>query len=102
MIFMLDNKDLDLAEEQLDFIKNDLAKDSGELEGEINLALVQSGICEEKDCSNIVKHFLGLKYEWLKSMSLISYCKFLKTNALNPLYLLSCPSLDTPKWSVRK
>ena len=80
MIFMLDNKDLNLAEEQLDFIKNDLSKENGELEGEINSALVQGGICNEEDCLNIEKHFLGLKYEWLKSMSLVLYCKFLKTN----------------------
>ena len=80
MIFMLENKDIKLAEEELNKIEDDLPKIGGKLEMEVDSALVESGICEEKDCQNITKHFVGLKYEWLKSKSLLSYCNFLKTN----------------------
>ena len=80
MIFTLSNKDIKLAEQQLDFIESDLSKEGGELEKEINATLIQNGICTEEECSEITKYFIGQKYEWLKSKSLISYCKFLKTN----------------------
>ncbi len=79
MIFTLSNEDIKLAEQQLEFIENDLYKEGGELEKEINLALIQNGIYEGEDCLDIPKYFVGPKYEWLKSKSLISYCKFLKT-----------------------
>lgn len=80
MIFTLENENIRLAEQQLKFIENDLSKINGELEKEINSVLIENGICEEKDCCNITKHFIGLRYEWLKSKSLLSYCSFLKTN----------------------
>jgi len=80
MIFLLENENIKLAEEQLDFIEDDLSKIDGKLENEVNYVLIENGICKEKNCPNITKHFVGLKYEWLKSKSLLSYCKFLKTN----------------------
>lgn len=79
MIFSLENKDLALAEQQLDFIESDLSKEGGELEKEINSILIQFRVCTEDECLKIPKYFIGQKYEWLKSKSLVSFCKFLKT-----------------------
>jgi len=80
LIFFLDNKDIDLAEKELDTIENDLSSIGGKLESEIDEVLIDRGICTEDECSKITKHFLGLKFDWLKSKMLISYCKFLKSN----------------------
>jgi len=85
MIFLLENKDLELAEEQLDFIENDLSTVGGDLEKEVNSSLIENEICTEKNCSDVTKYFVGLKFEWLECKSLTLYCKFLKTN--NQTYL---------------
>jgi hypothetical protein len=76
---MLDEEILDRAEQELSFIENDLKDENGKLEEEVNEMLVAIKLPEE-EAKRVPKHFVGLKLDWLKSKSLLSYCRFLKTN----------------------
>ncbi len=78
--FMLDDDTLEQAERELSFIEKDLKDPGGALEQEINHSLVAMQLCSAEDAKSIPKHFVGLKLDWLKSKSLLSYCRFLKTN----------------------
>lgn len=79
LAFLLDRKDIQKAEDQLDYIAKELPNTSGEIEKEINDILVAHHICEDSQCDNIEKYYVGLKLEWLEGMALIYYCKFLIT-----------------------
>lgn len=78
--FLIDQETLEQAERELSFIESDLKDTNGELEKEINAVLVDRDLCSPEDATSVPKHFVGLKLDWLKSRSLLSYCKFLKTN----------------------
>lgn len=79
LIYLLEQKDIDVAREQLDFIKKDLSKKEGELEKEITSALINQGVCSQEKASEVNIYFVALKVDWLKSNSLLSFCEFLKT-----------------------
>lgn len=78
--FLIDQETLEQAERELSFIERDLKDINGELEKEINAVIVDMNLCSPEDAKSIPKHFVGLKLDWLKSRSLLSYCKYLKTN----------------------
>ncbi|SHJ76918.1 hypothetical protein SAMN05444280_12924 [Tangfeifania diversioriginum] len=80
LIFLLDNKDIEKAEKELKFIKDDIALINGKLANEIKQELLENNLCTKKEFSKITIHFVGLKIDWLKSKSLLSYCKYLKTS----------------------